>query len=47
MDRAKLENAIEEVQHDGKFTGMFKINYDKLVDPTMAEHYAKELFEAG
>ena len=47
VDRAKLEQAVEEVEYDGKFTGMFKINYDKLADPKKCERMAKELFEAG
>ena len=47
VDRNKLEQAVEEIQHEGQFTGMFRINYDKLVDPKKAERMAQELFEAG
>ena len=38
---------MEEIEYEGQFSGMFKINYDKLVNPKKAQHMAQELFEAG
>lgn len=32
IDREQLEEAVEEVTVGDKFTGQFRVNYDKLVD---------------
>ena len=32
VNREQLEEAVEEVMINGTATGMFQVNYDKLVD---------------
>ncbi|KAK3083430.1 hypothetical protein FSP39_022409 [Pinctada imbricata] len=42
----KLEEAVEPVEFDGKPTGQFRINFDKIVNVGKAKRDAQALFEA-
>ena len=47
ISRKQIENAVEEIEADGRPTGMFEVNFDKLCDITRAKADAKNLFKAG
>uniref|UniRef100_A0A1I8HSY7 Annexin n=1 Tax=Macrostomum lignano TaxID=282301 RepID=A0A1I8HSY7_9PLAT len=47
ITRERLEQAVEEVIANDKPTGMFDINYQKLVDMQKAKNDANRLFKAG
>lgn len=47
ISRERLEQAVEEVIANDKPTGMFDINYQKLVDMQKAKSDANRLFKAG
>ena len=38
---------MEEVESDGQWTGMFRVNYHKLCNVEKCARMAQELFEAG
>ncbi|ELU09600.1 hypothetical protein CAPTEDRAFT_184779 [Capitella teleta] len=47
ISQEKLEDAVEEVEFNGKWTGMFKVNYAKLCSQPKCQRMADELFQAG
>jgi annexin A7/11 len=47
ISRDKLEDAIEEVEVDGRWTGMFRVNYGKLCSQEKCRRMAQELYNAG
>ncbi|XP_061174954.1 annexin A5-like [Saccostrea echinata] len=47
ITREQLEKAVEEIEVDGKGTGMFQVNYSKLADMKKAKRDAEKLYKAG
>lgn len=47
ITRERLEQAVEEVVVNGKPTGTFDINYQKLVDQEKVKQDAQRLYKAG
>ncbi|KAK2169415.1 hypothetical protein LSH36_10g09004 [Paralvinella palmiformis] len=47
IPRQKLEDSVEEVLHNGQWTGLFRINFEKLCNMSRCKQYAEELYKAG
>lgn len=47
IPRARLEDAVEEYVVEGKGTGTFQVNYEKLCDLDKAKREAQQLNKAG
>ncbi len=47
IERDQLDNAVEEVIHNDQWTGMFRVNYEKLCNMDRCKKMAHELYKAG
>jgi len=47
IDQDKLTESVEPVEVEGKWTGMFQVNYEKLCNKEKCQRQAQELFKAG
>ena len=47
IPREKLEEAVEEITMNDKFTGQFRVNWDKLVNVDRCVKMAKVRFIEG
>jgi len=47
IDQDKLMDSVEPVEVEGKWTGMFQVNYPKLCNQAKCARAAEELFKAG
>jgi annexin A7/11 len=47
LDEEKLAESIDAIEQNGKWTGMFAVNYNQLCNEKKCERMAQELFDAG